>query len=100
MKLEREDIENVWVYGDGGFARTVTDFLKGEGVHIVGYITKTGFQVDGVNGDRSLYDNNRLPVVIGVFNHKDDPVEIIEFLEDINVAVSYTHLTLPTKRIV
>lgn len=76
-----KSIEKVWIYGNGGFAKEVCKFLKSQGIDIVGSITKLGFEYQGTIGDASLYEENKFPIIIGVFNHKDDPVEILDYLE-------------------
>jgi len=73
----------VWVYGNGGFAKELTTLLKNQGIQIVGFISNKRFHLDSIEGDRALYDANRFAVFIGVFNHKNDPLEIFEFLKEI-----------------
>ena len=81
------ELRKVWIYGNGSFAGSIRQFLKGQGVQIIGYIDRTGFYIDEIKGDVSLYENNRFPVVIGIFNHRDNPAEVVEFLENLNVEV-------------
>lgn len=84
------DLSKVWIYGNGGFAQSVKEFLTTQNIQIIGNITQNGFCMDGIEGDSSLYQNNKYPVVIGVFNHRDNPVEIVEFLETLRVDVIIT----------
>lgn len=79
-----QDIDSVWIYGNGGFAQEVKAFLQNQNIEVVGHITSSGFEMGEIFGDSILYEENRAPIVIGVFNHRDDPVEILEFLEEIN----------------
>lgn len=73
----------VWVYGNGGFARELSHFLVNQGVEIVGYISQGRFYMNSDSGGEELYHANKHPIVIGVFNHKDDPQEIVEHLDKI-----------------
>jgi len=73
------------MYGDGTFAKELTEFLGQQGVEVIGKITSTGFQIGQTKGGKELYEENQYTVFMGVFNHIDDPVEILNFLEEINV---------------
>jgi FkbM family methyltransferase len=79
------DLSSVWIYGDGGFAQEVSAFLNKQSVSVIGNITRDGFSINGEMGGVELYKSNEFPVVIGVFNHKDDPIEIISALESMNI---------------
>jgi FkbM family methyltransferase len=74
-----------WIYGDGGFANLLRKFLVRQNVEIVGIITKKYLKFGEITGGLELYEDNKYPVYIGVFNHKDSPLEILEYLEKINV---------------
>ena len=73
----------VWIYGDGGFANILRDYLHQQNIEVIGKITKNYFELGNIRGGRDLYRDNTYPVFIGVFNHKDNPIEIIEYLEEI-----------------
>ena len=88
------ELKKVWIYGNGGFARTIRQFLKSQGVQIVGYIDRDGFYINDITGDVSLYENNKFPVVIGIFNHRDNPTEVVEFLEKLNVDMIFSPASL------
>lgn len=91
------ELDKVWIYGDGGFAQSVRAFLSTQGTEIIGTITRDGFFKDGVHGNSSLYQLNKHPVVIGVFNHRDDPVAIVEFLEELGVDTIVTPASLMSR---
>ena len=62
---------------------------------------KTG----GLSSKKAIYENKLVPGV--VYGGKDAPVaiqvknnELLKIINNESVSVSYTHLTLPTKRIV
>jgi len=74
-----------WIYGDGGFANILRDYLHKQNIEVIGIITKNYFELGNVRGGLDLYRNNSHPVFMGVFNHKDNPIEIIEYLEEIRV---------------
>ena len=75
-----DNLSRVWIYGAGGFADSLKSFLTSNSIEIVGTITKNAFVTSSGEGDEYLYFADKCPVVIGVFNHRDNPVEIIEFL--------------------
>jgi FkbM family methyltransferase len=85
------EINSVWIYGNGGFAQEVKAFLQNHEIEVVGHITRSGFETRDTLGDSFLHESNNLPVVIGVFNHKDDLVEILDFLEGLN----FTNIITP-----
>ena len=76
------NLSKVWIYGAGGFANTIKEFLFEHSIEVVGIITKSGFKTPLAQGDENLYFENKCPVVIGVFNHRDNPLDIIEFLSE------------------
>jgi FkbM family methyltransferase len=78
--IHNNDLSRVWIYGAGGFADILKSFLTSNSIEIVGTITKNGFRTSSKEGDENLYFADECPVVIGVFNHRDNPLEIIEFL--------------------
>ena len=77
-------LKKVWVYGGGGFARELEIYLQNHEVEVVGRITRGNFTADK-RGGSELYFANPHPVLIGVFNHRDDPVEVIDFLEGLGI---------------
>jgi FkbM family methyltransferase len=88
--LSSEIPTKAWIYGDGGFAKLLGKFLEDQNIKIIGSITKDYFKFGDITGGLELYENNRYPVFIGVFNHKDNPLEILEYLEGINVVQIFT----------
>jgi FkbM family methyltransferase len=82
MKSEDiRELKEVWIYGGGSFANELQDFLQNYGIRVIGRITRENFRSSDATGGRELYSANPGPVLIGVFNHRDDPMEIVEFLE-------------------
>ena len=86
----RKTRTKAWIYGDGGFAKFLTNFLNEQNIEIIGIITKNYFKLGDTTGGLELYRNNSYPVYIGVFNHKDNPVEILDYLEEIKVDKIFT----------
>jgi FkbM family methyltransferase len=80
-----KELKEVWIYGGGGFAGELKSFLKKCGVKVVGRITRENFQTSETIGSHELYFANPQPVLVGVFNHRDDPVEILDYLENIGI---------------
>ena len=76
--------KKVWIYGDGEFANILREYLHKQKIEVIGTITRNYFEMGNVKGGLELYRRNSYPVFIGVFNHKDNPIEIIEYLEGIN----------------
>jgi hypothetical protein len=82
--------KKAWIYGAGGFANYLCNFLNEQNIEIIGTITKNYFKLGDTTGGLELYKNNSYPVFIGVFNHKDDPVEILDYLEGIKIDEIFT----------
>lgn len=80
LKNSDVNLSKVWIYGAGGFANLISEFLLQHSIEIIGTITSSGFQTKLEKGNENLYFQNEFPVVIGVFNHRDNPTEITEFL--------------------
>ncbi len=77
-----QEISRVWIYGAGGFASDVKRFLTEHSIEVVGTITKDGFFTNFSKGSEELYFADNCPVVIGVFNHRDNPIDIMDFLNE------------------
>ena len=80
-----QKVKRVWIYGGGGFAGELEDFLQSYGIKVIGRITREHFSSFNVIGGSELYYSDPGPVLIGVFNHKDDPIEIVEFLQNLGI---------------
>ena len=86
--MESGDIQRlkkVWIYGGGSFASELEDFLQNYGIKVIGRITRENFRSFNETGGHELYSADPGPVLIGVFNHRDDPIEIVEFLESLGI---------------
>lgn len=78
-------VKKVWIYGGGGFAGELEEFLQSYGIKVIGRITRANFTTSNATGGPELYYSEPGPVFIGVFNHKDNPIEFLEFLENIGI---------------
>lgn len=80
-----KELKEVWIYGGGDFAGELERFLQNRGVKVVGRVTRENFQSTETTGGHELYFANPHPVFVGVFNHRDDPIEIVEYLENVGI---------------
>ena len=64
---------STWIYGAGGFAKRLRSALENQGINISGLLTQLDFEQNfTVNPEDTFY--------LGIFNHIDNPNEIISFL--------------------
>jgi len=82
MRID-QSLSEVWLYGKGGFAKKLAEFLDRQGVNVCGFF---GFE-DLSDAVLVSYIQSQIssdcPVVLGVFNHVDDPKEIVADLNSV-----------------
>jgi FkbM family methyltransferase len=79
--IEGASIKKVWIYGNGGFAKRLAEDLKCRGVQVLGFLTRLSFEASSLENDYTPVLESPHPIILGVFNHVHDPVEILEYLK-------------------
>jgi FkbM family methyltransferase len=75
---------NIWIYGAGGFAQRLSKDLHAQGIEVSGFVKEniSGNEIQNCHLASEVVSKDDL-IIIGVFNHLDDPLIIEDYLNSL-----------------
>ncbi len=75
-----KDVKSLWIFGKGSFSVEAQDFLSGRSIQVLGVFDSQDFNKESLMAEIRNTNAITCPIVIAVFNHMDDPLDIIRDL--------------------
>jgi FkbM family methyltransferase len=97
-------VKSLWIFGKGSFSAEAQDFLRGKSIQVLGVVDSQDFNDESLIAKIRNTNSITCPIVIAVFNHIDDPLDIVRDLKALGlrffVSPAELVLSFPMERFV